>query len=149
MFYNVAPSQRTNSIVLKKIISMTISYLLVYSFVITYDLVMVLQTVGYDSAFHETIGKLECSPRIFAYIINWYDLSMLINSNMNPLIHLIFGREFKRQITKRVSTVSRKVSNAVYFNHKRKSLAELNIIAEEGGLVHDRRRMIRRANTFL
>ena len=134
--YNVSASQRSNMIVLKKIISMTTSYFLVYSFVITYDLVMVLQTIGYDRAFNETIGKLECRPKIFSYVVNWYDLSMLINSNMNPLIHLIFGREFKRQIVKRVSTVKRKVSNAaVYFHNKRKesSIFDLNVIAEEEG----------------
>ena len=130
---------------------MTISYLLVYSFVITYDLVMVLQTIGYDRAFNGTIGKLECRPRLFAYVINWYDLSMLINSDMNPLIHFIFGKEFKRQITKRVSVVTRKMSNAVYFNNKRKeSLAALNIIAEDdASLIVDKRRMLRRANTVL
>ena len=131
---------------------MTMSYLLVYSFVITYDLVMVLQTIGYDHAFNQTIGKLECSPRLFSYVINWYDLSMLLNSNMNPLIHLIFGKEFKRQITKRVSTVTRRVSNAVYNKRKESSIAGLEFIAEDGGslIVNvDRRKMIRRAHTIL
>lgn len=128
----MVPSQRTNSIVLKKIISMTISYLLVYSFVITYDLVMVLQTIGYNRAFELTMGRLECNPRVFAYVINWYDLSMLINSNLNPLIHLIFGKEFKRQISKRVSTVTRRVSNAVYLNtvKRRMSVSDIQTIGE-------------------
>ena len=150
LFYNVTPSQRTNSVVLKKIISMTISYFLVYSFVITYDLVMVLQTIGYNRAFELPMGKLECNPRAFAYVVNWYDLSMLINSNLNPLIHLIFGKEFKRQITKRVSTVTRRVSNAVYFKTRKKmSVSELQIISENDSASMARDRVVFARSTAL
>ena len=120
------------TIVLKKIVSMTLSYLLVYSFVITYDSIMVLRTMGYEAAFTSTLGALECHPGLFSYIINWYDLSMLINSNMNPLIHFIFGKEFKRQISKRMSLVGRKISSISPYKKKGESIEMKSIVEMEG-----------------
>ena len=99
---------------------MTLSYLLVYSFVIFYDSVMVLRTMGFNGAFEGSIQRIECRPEVFCYVINWYDLSMLINSNMNPLIHFLFGQELKLTVSRRISTLSRRVSTA--YNNGRKSV---------------------------
>ena len=79
---------------------------------------MVLKTMTLQEPFLKTIGSLECYQQLFTYIINWYDLSMLINACVNPLIHYIFGKEFKQGLTRRMSRISKR-ANIVYYNTTR------------------------------